>query len=64
MDCELHRYLDFPSYYILIFTILCLPESHHTQQKKNPLYLFTACLCYYLQSMQKSARHALSVDCL
>jgi hypothetical protein len=51
MDCQLHRYLDFPSYYVLIFTILHLPQSQPPlikNKNKTPFYLFTACLRYYI----------------
>ena len=47
MDCDLHRYVDFPSYYVLIFTILPLPKTHHKKKKKNPATFFTACLRYF-----------------
>ena len=46
MDCDLHRYLNFPSYYVLIFTILPLPKPHH-KKKKKPATFFTTCLHYF-----------------
>ena len=58
MDCGLHRYLDFPLSFVLIYTASFLSK------KKKPGYLLYCLSSLLLNTMQRSAGQALVGDCL